>query len=145
MKRCVISADGRFRISKPGFDVDSAATHDLLLHESFFYSQPFLFRYVNCPYSGTSSSTRSQDAPTISFTNPGTELPSVLLYPNDSNSVVSFPGRNQLSPPQSGGVIVVPGWLITYRATTNNITLNFNTTSNSPAPLGAYLVLFRKG
>lgn len=145
MKRCVIDKNGRFRISKPGFDVDTASLENMLLHESFFYSQPFLFRFVPCPYSGTSSSNRDQNAPTITFSNPGTLLPSVLLFSVGSGNVVTFPMQNAISTPQTGGVVAVPGWDVTHSVTSSSVTVRFYTFADTPAPSGAYLVLFRRG
>lgn len=145
MRRCVIDNLGRFRISRPGFDVDTAAPQNMLLHESFLYSQPFLFRFVACPYGGTVSGNRDQPSSPISFSNPGTQLPSVAIFIVSSDSLVDFPARNALSTPQTGGVVSVPTWYTTYSLTNSSITLRFFTSTNTPAPLGAYIILFKRG
>lgn len=145
MKRCVIDNAGRFRISRPGFDVDTADPQDLLLHESFFYSQPFFFRYVACPYSGLSGSARDQTVGPISFTNPGTTEPSVLIFPVAGDGVATYPARNSQSTGSAqAGWVNLESWRVTYSITNSQITLRFYTQFNTRPPQGVRVILFRR-
>ncbi|MHB2265649.1 hypothetical protein [Aliihoeflea sp. PC F10.4] len=147
MKRAVIDKT-RFRISRPGFDVDAASIENLLLHESFFYSQPFLFRFVACPFASfVGDGIRDESAPAISFVNPGPQLPSVALFPVDTDGITTFPARNSISSGSNqSGWPSLRYWQVTHSLTSTSITVRFRKGARSHvSPAGAYIVLFRKG
>lgn len=145
MKRAHMSAD-RFRISKPGYDVDTADEQHMLLHESFLYSQPFLWRWVPCPFSGyTGTDNRNVPVDPIYFDNTG-EVPEVLTWIMFDDDVISYPVRNSAAVGS-----LQTGWnlrdaRVMFDVTTSSVTLRFRKYPNSTlSPKGAYLILFRRG
>lgn len=145
MKRSRITSD-QFRVSKPGFDVDTANPQDMLLHESFFYSQPFLWRYIPCPFSGyTGTEGRDETVAPISFSNPGTLPPSVIVYGVADDGQIRFPGRNSAAVGSAQTGWNTRSFVITANATASNVTVRFIKFANSNlSPSGCYIILFRR-
>lgn len=146
MKRAVIDNAGRFRISKPGFDVDTAAAQDMLLHESFFFSQPFLWRYVPCPFAGYfGTDVREESAPAITFASTGL-VPTVLTFGVAEDGIITYPGRNSAAAGSAQTGYALRSWIIYHSVTTTSVTITFRKNpNNNYSPQGAYVVLFRKG
>lgn len=146
MKRGSIGVD-RTRIAPPGRDVDSAAPHQLLLHEDFFYSQPFLWRWVPCPFAGYTGPV-AQDAMVgpIAFDSNGT-VPGIITYIVFDDGQTTYPARNAIASLAVG----VEGSLlrdarVQHSLTESAVTLRFTKRQNSNlSPSGCYLVLFRRG
>ncbi len=84
MKRGIISLGTPlvFRISKPGFDVDTAGQADLLVHESIFYSQ--------IVQSGTLSNPGGPSYTATVAIDPSLVNPIPIVYPVFSGNV-AFP------------------------------------------------------
>lgn len=93
MKRGIIRLSGAgpiFRVSKPGVDVDLAASNEFVAHESFIFSQPFAFGYVGCPYAGfVGPGIRDQTA-SVAVPNIGV-TPTIHVFADSHESKISFP------------------------------------------------------
>lgn len=141
MKRCIIELP-KIRISKPGYDVDTAALENLLFHESFLFTQPYYFGFVACPFSGGTSPLLEQ---AVSVTVPNvTSDPIVLLYASGGINV--FPAIRSIGTGSDASGYNVARWNIGYNVVSSTrIDVNFQKPFRSlSAPSGAYMILMRK-
>lgn len=149
MKRGKIQLTGSspiFRISAPGFDVDTAPINGFLLHEQHLYSQPFFWQFVSCPFAGFTGAGARDESVIVNYPNVG-NTPNAILYPVASGGLVSFPR------PRSGGNgsnqttwAGMEYWAVQFEITSNTqVRVRFTKANSSPlSPQGAYLVLFRR-
>lgn len=149
MKRGKIQLTGAspiFRISAPGFDVDTAPPNGFLLHEDHLYSQPFFWQYVECPFAGYEGA-GFQDA-TVQVIYPSVgNLPNVILYPVASTYAVSFPRPRSLGVGSNESTWTgLENWGVQFDIITNTrIDIRFTKTTSSPrSPRGAHLILLRR-
>jgi hypothetical protein len=142
MKRCVIDLP-TFRVSKPGYDVDTAALENLLFHESFLFTQPYFFQFVPCPFAGDTSS--SNITQTVSVTVPNvTSDPIVLLFMASNDSTNVFPDKRSYGEGNDFQGYNVELWTVDYLVVSSTrIDLTF-VKSAKRSPQGAYMMLMRK-
>lgn len=134
-----------FRISKPGYDVDTAPREGFLLHEEDLYSQPFHWAFVPCPFAGYNGAAAQDSVVTITHPNPGNTA-RILMYPVASDGQIVFPGpKGRQFGNASNGFPGLENWTIYYQQPNNaQIAIRFRKNPSSrTSPLGAYVVLFR--
>lgn len=149
MKRGKIQLTGTnpiFRISAPGYDVDTAPEGQFLLHEDHLYSQPFFWRKVDCPFTGFTGAGVQDATVPVTYPSVGTE-PIVILYPIASTGSVSFPRPRSLGVGSNESTWSgLENWQVQFNITSlTNINIRFTKTNSSPtSPQGCYLLLFRR-
>lgn len=134
-----------FRISEPGYDVDTAPIDKFLLHEQFLYSQPFHWTYVQCPFAGYTGSAAQDSAVDINYPNVG-NVPIVWVYPIGHDAVVSFPGPAGAAVGNNAdGFPGLPQWDIYHTIISlNTLRVRFIKPPGSvTSPNGCYVVLLR--
>lgn len=138
-------ANGIFRISKPGVDVDSAGPNDYLLHESHIYYQPYWTNFVACPFAGSTSTSEMQQSVNVTVPNV-TADPIILIYPAINPSGNAFPHTRSQGTTSPGGIGNIDLWIIEARATSStNIEVRFwKASGTAKPPRGAYITLMRK-
>jgi hypothetical protein len=141
MKRCIIELP-KFRISKPGYDVDTASMENLIFHESMLFTQPYFFQFVACPFSGAGNLTG-----TVSVTVPDvTSDPIVLLFLSGGSTVNVYPGIRSEGPGNNEDGYDVTAWSVRYNVVSSTrIDVTFSTSLNGKtSPAGAHMILMRK-
>jgi hypothetical protein len=141
MKRCIIQLP-KFRISRQGYDVETAAMENLLFHESMLFTQPYYFGFVACPFSGAGNLTG-----TVSVTVPDvTADPIVLLFLSGGSTVNVYPGIRSEGPGNNQDGYDVTAWSVRYNVVSSTrIDVTFSTSLNGKtSPAGAHMILMRK-
>lgn len=146
MKRCIIELP-KIRISKPGFDVDTAAPENLLFHEDFLFAQPYFFGFVACPFAGyIGNGSRDQ---TASVTVPDvTADPVVLLFMSATSSADAiYPMSRDKGTGSDQNGYNVDSWLVMHQViSSTQIDVRFVKDSQGrKSPAGAHMILLRKG
>lgn len=143
MKRCKIDLP-TIRISKPGYDVDTAAMENMLFHESFLFTQPYFFTFVPCPFGSGASGVLDQ---TVSVTVPNvTSDPIVLLFASGGSTVNVFPSIRSIGAGSDASGYNISAWIIGHNVVSSTrVDVNFIKPFRSlSAPTGAYMILMRK-
>lgn len=144
MKRMVVNLP-KFRVSKPGFDVDTAAVENLLFHEDFLFTQPYFFGYVVSPIAGNTG--KDMATGTVQVTVPDiTGDPIVILYASGGPLINVFPAIRSIGSGNDQDGYNVDSWIIGYEVISSTridvtFTKPFRTRSS---PAGAYMILMRK-
>lgn len=150
LKRAHIQLSGqapKFRISRPGVDVDSAAATDFLLHEQFLYAQPYFFGQVPCPFADYSG-TAAQSATVVVDVPPVTGDPLIFFWVSGQSDT----GENQFPTFASWHLSTINSspenatyWLISIReVTTSSVSVFFYKPYGRRSPQGIYLMLSRR-
>lgn len=144
MKRCIIELP-KIRISKPGFDVDTAAFDDFLFHEDFLFAQPYFAGFVACPFAGYTGKAARQE--TVSVTVPDvTADPIVLLFLSGTVDENIFPAiRSKGSGNDSAGYNTQQWWASHSVISSTQIDVVFVKGDNFlSSPNGAFMIAIRK-
>lgn len=147
-KRGEISLTGghpRFRVSRPGVDVDSATSEDFLAHEDFTFSQPFASGYVACPFAGASGLSARIEPVTVNVPDVGT-TPLVFIYGvADTTGKIMYPSLTSAGALWFTGSYYVEGWDIAVDTSVpGELTLYFRKNADSfYTPRGCYYMLMR--
>lgn len=147
MKRGVISSEGgfRFRISKPGIDVDSAGPEDFLFHESYLFTQPYHFTFVPCPFAGNTGRDELVQDVRVHTPNGGSS-PLVILYPVSAQGLNVFPTPLSRGTGNSQSGFTRESWSIyTLAVTATYVDIQFYKPYNGlRSPQGCYLIMMRR-
>jgi hypothetical protein len=140
----VISPE-RFRVSKPGADVDSTNISDFMLHESFLAAQPYFFAYVANPFAGNTGN--SSQTATVDVTVPDVDAnPAIIIFPvtNDSRNTYPFP-RDEGSGSDQNGYNVNDWYVYCQIVSSTQATITFyKPVGSKKSPNGCYLALVRR-
>jgi len=144
IRRCVISKDGKFRVSNPGTSVDSINSYDFMLHEDVLSAQPYFFSKVDCPfasYTGSNAKAENVDV-TVPDVDPN---PTIILFPISNASLNTFPyPRDDVNGSDQTGYDV-EGWDIYAQVlSSTQVRIRFQKDSDGrKSPKGCYMVLVR--
>lgn len=145
IKRGIIHLPDKFRISKPGVDVDLAGEGDFLFHESYLFAQPYAFKWAACPFAGdTSNNSRTA---TVTVTIPYvTSDPLIILYPVRSDGVAIFPYPKSYGTGSDGAGYSTEDWTVYLRNVTGtSLDVYFQKSKlTRRSPNGCWVVAIRR-
>lgn len=135
----------RFRVSRPGVDVNSAEFHEFMFHEQFLFTQPYFFKYVPCPFAGYVGTGVQESLVEVPIPDV-TPDPIVIIRVVDRTDKIVFPLPRSYGTGSDTSGYAMDGWSARFKVESSTLlTIRFNKPDTRRySPNGAYVVLMRR-